>query len=280
MDPLGRLIRFSGSRTFKGKSRLTRIWLDRRDKQKKVIRVLPGGARILCDLSVPYEAMVYLEQEEEAELQVLRKLLRSGETFVDCGANVGIWSLVAASVVGTAGKVYSFEPNPPTFERLSRNLSELNSFSGTVRLCESALGSTEGELNFLADDAQHNISSVAPCRLEGTIRVPVTTLDQTLKSARVNGIKIDVEGYELEVLRGAKGLLEHWKPWLCVEFNTELAKVDSLDDWEVHRFLRMQGFRPTLFNNAVRGTSSYWLADSWKTKGYVNLFYSFDGGET
>lgn len=249
------------------------FWMKRRDRQKQLIRKLPGGAKILCDMAVPYEAMVYLRQEEEAELQVLPRLLSPDHTFVDCGANVGLWSLVAASCVGE-GIVHAFEPNPRTFQKLTRNINTLNEFPASVNLHEAAVGGAEGFANFLPLDS-HNISSIVPEPSEASISVKITSLDQALNDCRVDAIKIDVEGYELEILRGAVNVLDRWKPWLCVEFNTEIAKVNFLRDWDVHDFLRERGFRPCLFQYGSHITRSS-LPDNWEGKGYVNLFYFND----
>jgi FkbM family methyltransferase len=222
--------------------------------------------------------MVYLKQEEEADLQALPRLLRFGDTFVDCGANVGLWSLVAASLVGRTGMVHAFEPNPATFEKLTQNVERVDHLETNVKLHQAAVGSAKGYADFLPLH-EHNISSIVYQAVRGTIRVPVTTLNQTLSGKRVDGIKIDVEGYELQVLRGGEELLERWKPWLCVEFNTDIARVRSLRDWNVHQFLRTKGYRPRLFGCGVRGNRPY-LADSWETKGYVNLLYCYQRPKT
>src|SRR4051812_13385660 len=120
MDRLGWFLRHTPS--FKGKRRLAWHWMLRRDLSARRATVLPGGCRIVCDLSVPYEAMVWLGLEEERDLRVARRLLRSGQMFVDCGANIGLWSLIASPVVGKTGRVLAFEPNPATADKLTANL--------------------------------------------------------------------------------------------------------------------------------------------------------------
>lgn len=272
---IGQLIRASRTYRFTGKPRLIRYWMNRRNQATSQIRVLPGGARILCDFSVPYEAMVWLKQEEETDICILEKLLHFGDTFVDCGANIGLWSLVAANRVGVGGAVYAFEPNPNTFRKLSSNSISLNKFASIIRLVPTAVGDVSGLLNFRASSS-HNVSSVSEEFTHGTIQVPVATLDKELNNVVVHGIKIDVEGYEMNVLQGATALLQRCKPWLCVEFNTELTRVNSLRDWNVHNFLRGYGYRPQLFAN-INSSAYRYLPDSWQTSGYVNLFYSTHG---
>src|SRR6516162_5855724 len=97
---LGELIRLSGSVAFPGKnSRLIPLWMSIRDQQSVKTRELPGGGKVQCDLSVPYECMVWLKQEEQEDLEILERLLKPKDIFVDCGANIGIWTLVAAATV-------------------------------------------------------------------------------------------------------------------------------------------------------------------------------------
>ena len=79
---------------------------------------LPDGSILKVQLDVPYEQMVWLQDEEWDELRYLQNKLRPGDVFIDVGANIGLWTLVAATSVGPSGRVFSFEPNPTTFDRL------------------------------------------------------------------------------------------------------------------------------------------------------------------
>ena len=76
-DILGQILK--RTQGFRGRGRLTQIWLNRcQQTQTRRVRRLPGGGRVLCDLSIPYEAMVWLEKEEQADLEILRRLLQPG----------------------------------------------------------------------------------------------------------------------------------------------------------------------------------------------------------
>jgi len=268
VDLLGQIIRTSPE--FRGKWRLIDYWIANTSKDKR-IRKLPGGAEVLCDLSVPYEAMVWLEREEQNDLELLRHLLRRGQTFVDCGANIGIWSLVAATTVGEFGKVHAFEPNPHTFEKLSYNASMLRTKPALYNL---AVGAAEGMRTFECSES-HNVSKVTDGTVDNVMLVPMTTLDSILDGEEINGIKIDVEGLEFEVLTGGEGMLREHKPWLCVEFNTHLAGMNVLNDWPVHQYLRDCGYSCRRFQDALDLTSKTLLPDAWETTGYRNLFYSY-----
>jgi FkbM family methyltransferase len=240
---------------FKGKGRLVSYWLRTRTGRRR--RILPGGLEISLDMTVPYEAMIWIGWEEKAELEALARLLRPGDTFVDCGANIGLWSLVAAPLVGPDGNVIAFEPNPDTAMRLSAHAGQ----SPVIEVHRAALSDRPGSLS-LALGNHHNVTRVSE---HGEISVPAMTLDAALKRA-ANGIKIDVEGCELQVLMGAQEALSH-RPWIVVEFNTDHTDALSLADWPVHRLLVGMGYRAS----TVEGQR---LDGSWVPEfGFANLLY-------
>lgn len=269
MDPLGYFLRATPG--FKGRGRLTEYWL-RQSRSGLRSRTLPGGAAIECDMAMPYEAMVWLGREEEQDLAALRCVLRAGETFVDCGANIGLWTLVAATAVGKAGHVFAFEPNPSTFARLSEHVRANGMESFVTPTC-AACGAVAGNLPFVFS-GEHNQSHLAQAGEGGAAPVPVMTLDAAIANQPVHGIKIDVEGGEREVLAGAKEILQRSRPWVCVEFNASLAGTGRLGDWEVHRFLTGLGYGCRPMEEAGRGDGDGKLHDDWSLQGYRNLFYS------
>ena len=147
-----------------------------------------------------------LLDHEPVVKEFLLTRFRPGEVFVDVGANVGAYSLRAAS---QGMSVHAFEPNPGNVRILRRN-SEINGL--TIDLHECALGSSEGTANLSAGGAASKISA------EGELTVPVRTLD-SFHLPRVDLLKIDVEGYELEVLRGAVETLERSHPAIMIEMH-------------------------------------------------------------
>lgn len=269
MDILGQLIKRTGD--FKGKNHLMQYWMNHRDTTSHREALLPNGCRLDCDLSIPYEAMVWLNQEETRDLSVLSKLLKPGQVFVDCGANLGLWSITAAPIVGSTGKVYAFEPNPTTARKLMANINK-NKLTNII-VTNSAAGAIEGTCFFQCEEA-HNISSVLSQPSESTLAVSILKLDTVLKDRLVRAIKIDVEGYEIEVLKGAENILKTLKPWLCVEFNTLASGVSSIGEWEVHQFLTRLGYSACLMSHALVNLPSVLLQEDWSITGYCNLFYS------
>lgn len=145
-------------------------------------------------------------------------LLHPGDQVVDVGAHVGYFSLLAASVVGKTGRVHAFEPAFDNADFLKRNI-ELNQFEN-IRLSECLVGNDTGTtvLHYNSDnDGGHAVWDVreypdnVKSRVENRcITVPITTLDAYFESQekkRIRFMKIDAEGSEFLVLKGAAGLL-------------------------------------------------------------------------
>jgi FkbM family methyltransferase len=253
MDLLAELLRRTPP--FKGKGRLLSHWVRGRSGQRT--RVLPGGLRMSLDMAVPYEAMVWIGWEEQSELLALSRLLHPGDSFVDCGANIGLWSLVAAPIVGSNGSVDAFEASPDVAARLAAHAAQ----SPVIRVHAAALSETPGSVR-LDVGSTHNLARISD---EGTVSVPATTLDAALDRPP-SGIKIDVEGHELQVLRGARETLAQ-RPWIVVEFNKQHAGARRLGEWPVHEHLSALGYRA----GTVDGEA---LDAEWTSRfGYANILY-------
>ena len=153
----------------------------------------------------------YILSSEEPTLEIIMRSLRPGDVFLDIGANVGVYTVLSARAVGEAGCVLAFEPEIRRFERLQENLT-LNGFRN-VRPFRVALGEAEGE-GRLYVKGPPSPSLVTPhghlaAGAEWEV-VKVVNGDEywrahVLPAPRV--VKIDVEGFELSVLKGLRGLL-------------------------------------------------------------------------
>lgn len=274
-DLLGYLLRQFPRGSFKGQGRLVQLWKASRSPGECRVRTLANGGKIECNVSIPYEAEVWLKRQDEEDLAVLRRLLSPGEVFVDCGANVGLWTIAAAMEVGPTGSVYSFEPNPTVFNKLVRNaeLSGLENVHGR----QVALGAQSGEASLTCAGANSQISSDETTGDE-TVNVPVRPLDRFLSGRRVHGCKIDVEGYELEVLKGAEELIEEHHPWFCIEFNPNTINTSKLRKWKVHQFMVEKGYSVCLFGDATKKGKK--LEGNYAAEeSYVNMFYCYGGVE-
>jgi FkbM family methyltransferase len=162
------------------------------------------------------------------------KFLRPGMVAVDCGAHIGEYTLIFAKLVGDDGQVHAFEPHPETFQYLKRNV-ERNGLQ-RVTFNHSAVGDENGAALFLLFPdpiAAHVVSSDE--QEYPTVKVPITSLDEYVsrhRLARVDAIKIDVEGSELAVIRGAAKLLQERPPGLvfieCDDHQNEKPITDQL----------------------------------------------------
>jgi FkbM family methyltransferase len=160
----------------------------------------------------PRESMMMLERifgfYEPEKFEALGSTLKPGSVFVDVGGNKGDFALYAARLVGKTGRVFCFEPEPANVQWIRRS-AELNGYS---HLCvyEAALADYDGRANLHlgAKSGFHTLLAGQPNRDLSTIEVDILRLDTALRDEkRIDVIKIDVEGAELEVLRGAQTTL-------------------------------------------------------------------------
>ena len=135
------------------------------------------------------------------DLSLFKDYCRPGDTVVDVGANIGEVSIVLSQRVGTTGQVVAFEPQPRVFQYLLGNLA-LNRCSN-VRARNLALGAAPGVAR-MSDDKQDDMNRITQ---SGVIEVTCSTLDAELPSESIALLKIDVEGSELNVLKGASDVL-------------------------------------------------------------------------
>jgi FkbM family methyltransferase len=265
---LGHLIRLMPS--IRGRHRLQHWWLYRGYRGTPCLGATPSGAHILCDLSLPFESMVWLGREEWDDISCLSSLLECGQTFVDVGANIGTWTLEAACRVGPTGNVHAFEPNPRTVAKLRANV-ELNKRESCVSVNPSAVSSLSG-LIVMDCEKEHNCSHITDSTNAQAIELPAITLDDYFGSAtRVHGIKIDVEGHEHAVLMGGTELIQRCRPWIVVEFNLDLTTAKKLGEWDVHQFLVSKGYLP----GPLPSTGTLTVDENYKPTiyRYANLVY-------
>lgn len=139
--------------------------------------------------------------------EAILRLAGRGDTVVDAGANVGYMTALAA-VAAKGGRVLSFEPHPSLFTVLEQNATAAKRIPGTaaVRLYPAAVGDRAGESSLIIPpefDVNDGIGSLAATATGRAIPVQVTTLDEAIGRDRIAVLKIDVEGFELQALRGA-----------------------------------------------------------------------------
>lgn len=143
--------------------------------------------------------------------------LNEGEVVVDAGAHIGVFTVRASLKVGDRGKVYAFEPERENFEYLSLNTKALEN----VEIFEMALWGSEGAKTLYHNKGNTGGHSLFPDRYRRpTYEVKTVQLDNVVTD-NVDFIKIDVECSELEVLKGAKRILEDYMPFIAMEIHTK-----------------------------------------------------------
>jgi FkbM family methyltransferase len=173
---------------------------------------------------------IYVGLHEFADMMLPLHFLREGDLFLDIGANVGSYTVLASGVC--RARTWAFEPDPGTLRRLQRNIV-VNSLDTLVTAYECALGAEQGEVLFTAGlDSQNR---VADANEKNVRMVRLERLDTVIADSRPIMIKIDVEGAEEGVLQGAKALLAN--PCLKV-IELETVTAESADMLNRNQFER------------------------------------------
>jgi FkbM family methyltransferase len=187
--------------------------------------------------------------------------LRNGDVFIDIGAYLGWYSKLGSSRVGTQGKVISVEPNPETFKSLQSNFSKLDN----TTCFQAAIGDYEGLAKFFLYDYARVSSlivdggSVAKQQCKGIVNVQITTVDSLIKKfhlSHVSMIKIDTEGTEFAILKGARKTLTEKKPKLVIEIHR--------DSYHVWVYLKKLGYEvmPLSFSHIFAYPQASFFSDS------------------
>jgi FkbM family methyltransferase len=212
------------------------------------------------------------ELYDRLNFSVIEQIVRQGDVCFDIGANIGIYSCVLAQISRSAANIHSFEPADHIRKKLIRNLN-LNSFQA-LNINPFGLGSENSEKEFfevkegvyrggVSSFVQNeNYDSLGADNYNART-VPVRTLDSYVEDAGVESIKfmkIDVEGFEIEVIRGAKASIERFRPFILLEFDDNRHKGHADEMREFFLSLGYEGFDPFL-NHGKLGFKE-WMFES------------------
>jgi FkbM family methyltransferase len=182
---------------------------------------------------------------EKALLGNLKKNLSSGGVFCDVGANIGMYSVTGGRSVGESGRVIAIEAHPLTFQYLERNIA-LNQLTNIIALNVAVGAESQGNVEMEYSHGNSGSTHVANGGSPNTVRVAVMTLDDILKQRLINRIdflKLDVEGFEVFALKGARNTLIG-NPQIIVQTEIDarmLGRYQSKPE-EVVSFLESLGF--------------------------------------
>lgn len=170
----------------------------------RVMKVMQGPLRGMRWIAGASTHGCWLGSYELEKQRLIAGQVSPGSVFFDVGANVGFYTLLGSSEVGTSGRVISFEPLPLNIEYLERHI-ELNGLNN-VTVIKAAVSDQAGEGQF--DEGQDNC--MGKLSSSGTIKVEMVALDDLIEQGKVpipDFVKIDVEGAEYSVLEGAQEML-------------------------------------------------------------------------
>lgn len=257
----------------------------------------------LFDISMPTQrslaAHIQGRSLYEPELSLLlMRVLREGDWFIDVGANVGFFTVIAARLAGPGGGVIAFEPEEGNVRRLDENV-RLNHLSNVI-LIPAAAGDHEGEAELFInsdndgghafwDPGLHSFNRVSRERVirQKTRMTTIDTIVRTVDPPRgsIKALKIDTEGFEHQVLEGAmQTLTAHSIPFIFVEMNRlGLSQCNSSEE-ELNRFLRRLGYHPFLVDASAHDLSlrfreipTGWVPAPEQTELVYNLLFTLRG---
>ena len=216
---------------------------------------------------------------------LLKKMLRSNDVFIDIGANIGYFSLLSAKILPSI-KVFSFEPVKDLFQKMNENFS-LNDSKNIV-----AISAAVGEMNeqrelYLSTPDNLGMSSFQqPENYSGRReKVKVISIDDWFKTSgltKINLIKLDIEGSELAALKGMRAVLEEQRPVLIVEINPETLLQFELKPVDIYNYLNQFNFEGFLISengilehlnsNEINHTINVLFIHKDKKNAYPELF--------
>jgi FkbM family methyltransferase len=250
-------------------------WESMEDRSASFVNWVHPGVRMMLYRDSELSRLIYLRSFEFQERLFTRRFLRENDVYVDVGANIGLFTVLAADRVGATGRVFAFEPVPGSFRRLQENI-QLNGFTN-VSAHQLALSDSggEAEITIAGDgfDAWNSLGRPYMGQEEARERVQVISWDAFAADhdlvGKVTMMKIDVEGWESRVLRGAHHTLSRDDaPTLYVEFTPAAAVNAGSSCAELFELLVSYGYQMYLPNEAVRGLESFGPRDSYPN---VNL---------
>lgn len=213
-----------------------RLDKQQREKQTKKYNLLFKGSSFF-DHTIDYNLKIRLYNDsllskiifdgfEKNEFAFVKSTLKEDDIFLDLGANIGLFSLLASKCVGRNGKVVAFEPAPIIYNRLIEN-TQLNALKN-IDARNIGLSNEKGELTFYVSengyDAWNSFAPSTDGKLQKKILVPVSTIDHELDQfdkTKIKLVKIDVEGWEKFVLSGGTHFFKQYAPIVMVEFTDE-----------------------------------------------------------
>lgn len=211
-------------------------------RKPSIRKVSRDGMHYILDISDIVDWHVYFGIKEHAK-EKLYSLANAGDTILDIGTNVGDVAMHLAQKASISGQVIGFEPDPINFKRVSQNLA-LNSFSN-IQILNIGLGESEGTFYVKTPD-EHNAGMTRITQDISGHKVTIKRLDyvETIQNlSKINLIKMDIEGYEMNALKGGIETLKKHKPILFIELDNNNLIDQNSSAIELVAFIEQLGYK-------------------------------------
>ena len=213
-------------------------------KNGEIVKNIQGGKMILNlnDVGISRELACYGVHEANSTAEV-KKIITPGMKILEVGANIGYYAIMETRLAGQTGHLYAMEPSPFNFDMLTRNL-KLNGIEN-YNLYNTAAGEINGKAKFLLSGRSNLSTFIERDDLTGEeVDVDVVRLEDFMQDKKVDFIRMDVEGYEGEILKGAEGSLASGnKPkYFFIEIHSELLHKKDSSCKDIVDFLAKYGY--------------------------------------
>jgi FkbM family methyltransferase len=192
---------------------------------------------------------VFKRKQDKTEIALFKRIIRSGDTVIDIGANIGFYSIFFSETVGSDGKVISFEPDVKNFEKLSYNTKKITN----VIIHNKAVASSTRQLKlYTSKELNVDHRTYQPDDYESEIEIEAVCLDDFLGNIpKIDVIKMDIQGFEMDAFRGMIGILksnkdlkilsEFWPYGLSLAGSSSSAYIQFLNELHFKVYLLKNG---------------------------------------
>jgi FkbM family methyltransferase len=261
-----------GNNWFPGRYYLSETLIDLLGGRNQVVVGDVGEYSLNFNFQDLLQRQMWFKLYDIHEIQLVREILKEGDIFFDVGANIGYYSFIASQQVKSTGLVHAFEPISRNIRAITDGI-ETNAISN-IAVNQLAISDTEGKLTIFQADKDIGNSgwaSIIQTKLKHhPIEVTVTTLDSYVQKhniAKIDLIKMDIEGAEFEAIKGMKTILTgSHKPSIILELNEFLLKQRALPSRDILTYLKQYGYRFYVISRKLTETHV-----DLKVKGVVNI---------
>ncbi len=218
-------------------------------KFEDVITLSDGRRFYINVISTVKEHLFFLNKYEDYETRLVKKIVKTGDTVFDVGANFGWYTIIASKLVGSTGKVYAFEMVPDIVSEFQRNI-DLNNLGNNIRMEAIALGERTGTIEYFYSEDQEMGNLQADILVKGSRMLKkgatsMVKLDDYVAQdviEKVDFIKCDIDGAEVLFLRGARKTIETKRPVIILEVNERAQKAQGHSCREIFEELGCFGY--------------------------------------